>query len=241
MRNVLLFSLLIAFATAAHAGDKNKPVDLTGSWKETERMAKDRSAVPFTDTIRIDFQVGNEFLWQKAGSFMFKGTYKATATSLDLGARYFTVIESASGRMLLQDENGYYRLTKYKKPAEVENNNAATSAGRSNNEITGDVVVSSFNGNWETYKRTSKVQQQAIDYQRIPKRILLKVKDKQVSGELHAAQEVFGKVDWRLDKYEQDYLFFSGKDARKLRVLKCDGKEMILEEGNFTYFLKKFN
>src|SRR5215217_3929918 len=133
MRKILLFSLLTA-NFSAYAGDKNKSVDLTGNWKEIQRMTKDKTDVSYTDTIRIDFMEGNEFLWQKAGSFMFKGTYKATSGSLDLGSRYFTVVASSSQKILLKDDNGFYQLMRYKKEAARENNSNAASAARGNNE-----------------------------------------------------------------------------------------------------------
>lgn len=241
MRKILLFSLL-AVPFSAYAGDKNKAVDLTGNWKETQRMTKDKTDVSYTDTIRIDFMEGNEFLWQKAGSFMFKGTYKATSASLDLGSRYFTVVESSPQKMLLKDDNGFYQLVRYKKEAAKENNSNAASAARGNNEATGDISIDAFNGNWETYKRTSKVQQQSIDYNRILKRLSLTVNGKVITGEFHAAQEINGTAGWKLDKFEKGYLYFSGNgnDVRKAKVLKCADGELILEEGDYTYFLKKF-
>lgn len=241
MRKILLFSLL-AVQFSAFAGDKNKSVDLTGNWKEVQRMAKDKTDISYTDTIRIDFMEGNEFLWQKAGSFMFKGTYKATSTSLDLGSRYFTVIESSAQKMLLKDDNGFYQLMRYKKEAAKENNSNAASGARGNNESSGDINIDALNGNWETYKRTSKVQQQSIDYNRILKRLSLNVSGKMITGDFHAAQEVNGTAGWRLDKFEKGYLYFSskGNDVRKAKVLKCTDGELILEEGDYTYFLKKF-
>jgi hypothetical protein len=240
MRKVLLFSLVFFSCCSANAGDKSKSVDLTGNWKEIQRMTKDKTVVGYTDTIRIEFMIGNEFVWQKAGSFMFKGTYKATAATLDLGSRYFTVVESSSQKMLLKDDNGFYQLMRYKKEAATENNSNAQSSSRSNNETSGDIELASFNGNWETYKRTTKTQQQSIDYDRILKRLKLTVTGKNITGEFHAAREMNGIAGWHLDKYEKGNLYFSGKDARKVKVLKCADGELILEEGDYTYFLKKF-
>jgi hypothetical protein len=240
MIKALLIALYASASFTAYAGSKDKPVDLTGNWKEIQRMTKDKAVIAYTDTIRIDFLVGNEFVWQKAGSFLFKGTYKVTPTSLDLGSRYFTIVSSSAKRILLQDEQGFYELSKYNKQEATTDNSAANNSARSNRETSGDIDIASFEGNWETYKRTSKVQQQNIDYSFIPKRVNLQVNKKRVTGALHAAQETNGHAGWKLVNYENGYLNFSGTSDRKLKVLKCAGNELILEEDNYVYFLKKF-
>jgi len=107
----LLFVLLLIPAFA-FGGDKNKPIDLTGSWKETRRMDLNKQAIPFTDTVRMKFMVGNEYLWMKPNTFQYRGTYKANNTSLDLGMRSFTALEMTPGRMLLKDELGIYEFTR---------------------------------------------------------------------------------------------------------------------------------
>lgn len=241
MLKVLFLAWSAAACMTAHAGNKDKPADLTGNWKETQRMTKDKTPVGYTDTIRIDFQPGNEFVWQKSGSFMFKGTYKATPTSLDLGSRYFTIVTSSSGQLLLQDEQGFYELTRYKKQDIITDNNAAQHSNRSPQEKSGTIDMAAFDGNWETYKRTSKVQQKSIDYSYIPKRLNLIVNGRQMSGTLHAAQETNGQAGWKLDNYKDGQLNFSGKSNRSLKVLKCTASELVLEEADYTYFLKKFN
>lgn len=241
MLKALLLTLSTIACLAAYAGNKDKPADLTGNWKETQRLTKDKTPVAYMDTIRIDFQTGNEFVWQKSGSFMFKGTYKSTATSLDLGSRYFTIVTSSAQQLLLQDEQGYYELTRYNKQAVTTDNNAAQHTARSRQEISGTIDIAAFNGNWETYKRTSKVQQKSIDYSYIPKRLNLSVNGQEMTGALHAAQETNGQAGWKLDNYEKGYLNFSGKSKRTLKVLKCTADELILEEADYTYFLKKFS
>lgn len=241
MKRLLLFLLLVP--SFAFGGDKNKPIDLTGSWKETRRMDLNKQPIPFTDTVRMKFMIGNEYLWMKPNTFQYRGTYKASATSLDLGMRAFTALEMTPGRMLLKDELGIYEFRRYTETAPQQDNSAATSGDRARVEENYDGVqnISQLAGKWEVYKRTSAVQMNAIDYNRILKIIKISAKPATDSlGSVWAANDREAAPSWYVKKFENSTLICGGKDARELKVLKCDGKELVIQEDNVTYFFKQF-
>jgi hypothetical protein len=238
-----LLPLLLLVPSFAFGGDKNKPIDLTGSWKETRRMDLNKQAIPFTDTVRMKFMVGNEYLWMKPNTFQYRGTYKANAASLDLGMRAFTALEMTPSRMVLKDELGIYEFSRYKEMPAQEDNAAATNGDRAKMEESYDGVkdIGKLTGKWEVYKRTSAVQMSNIDYNRILKIVKISAKPLADSlGGVYAATDRENAPSWYVKKFENSTLFCGGKDSRELKVLKCDGKELVIQEGNVTYFFKQF-
>src|SRR4051794_11255782 len=107
----ILFSLIFLITTLpADAGEKDKPIDLTGTWKESRRISPRKERLDFTDTTYYEFLIGNEYTTQRRTGFMYKGTYKATKTTLDFGMRFYTVLEMSNNRMVLKDDGGSYEF-----------------------------------------------------------------------------------------------------------------------------------
>src|SRR5690606_6214807 len=108
MKQTLLIALL---AAPLLAGAQSQ---LAGNWKETRRMAANGTLMPFSDTLKLEFLTGNEYLWQKGGSFQYRGTYKIVNDELDFGMARFHIAEKTGNRLLLQDETGIsYELAAY--------------------------------------------------------------------------------------------------------------------------------
>jgi len=100
---------------------------------------------------------------------------------------------------------------------------------------------SKLSGKWEVYKRTSSVQMGNIDYGRILKIIQVPAKPAAGNmGSVWAANDREPAPSWHVEKFENSTLYCGGKDPRQLKVLKCDGKELVIQEDNVTYFFKQF-
>lgn len=239
MKARLLLCILLTLPLAASA---QKPVDLTGSWKEVRRETRDGKAEVFDDTTYYDFLIGNEYTTRRRNQFMYRGTYKTTPGSLDLGMRWYKVLRWSPNRILLKDDAGTYQFVRYAKAPEQENDAAAASAARGFQDGTAaeKVPLRSLQGRWEVFKRTSSATLSEIDYKHIIRSIELRP-GRDTLGVVYASDDMNGQPSWKIDRYEDNVLHCSGKSARALKVLRCRDGELIVQEGVITYFFKQFD
>jgi hypothetical protein len=237
-----LLCLAAALPLAAFAQHKQKPVDLTGSWKEVRRETRDGKATVFDDTTYYDFLIGNEYTTQRRNQFMYRGTYKTTPGTLDLGMRMYNVLSWSPNQIVLKDDGGTYQFVRYTKAPERENNAAASSSGRGpeHNAAPEPVSLGALKGRWDVFKRTSSTTLPEIDYKRIIRSIELRP-GQDTLGLVYASDDLNNRPSWKIDRYEDNVLYCSGKSARSLKVLRCKDGELIVQEGVITYFFKRFD
>lgn len=234
----LLFSATLLSATVpAHAGR-----ELSGAWKETARSGPG-GAIAFTDTMRIQFLIGNEYTWSKPMSFIYRGTYKLSDKALDMGSRYYTIIKMEDDRMVLSDKGGQYTFVRDTDAARADQS-AATNGDRAAGAEGGysgpPRSIGALMGRWEVYKRTAAEVQKTIDYSRQLRVIELKKNDGGEQGLVFAANDMQNKPSWYMDRYEDGTIYCKGRDARQLKVLHMADGELVIGEGNVTYFFKQF-
>ena len=243
MKYILLCLALLVAVLPADADIKNKPVDLTGSWKEDRRISLRRERLEFTDTTFYDFLIGNEYTTQRKNSFMYRGTYKATKSTLDLGMRVYNVLEMSRTRMVLKDDAGSYEFVRYDKAAAMaENSSAASSGNRAYKEEVkgGPVSAGQLAGKWEVYKKTSSITLSEVDYTRLIRIINVKPEGNNVGGSVSSAKDMENAPSWKITRYDDGIIYCTGKGDRQLKVLQCKDGELIVQEDNLTYFFKQF-
>lgn len=229
----LLFLLLMLSSFTAYCGDK--VVHLFGKWKETKRMKPDKTEISYKDTIHLQFLVGNEYVYQKQGGFIYRGTYKVNGNDLDMGARGYTILERKPNKMVLQDDGGIYQF---------EIDNTVTTAASQLPKETPPAPVGSIDqmmGHWSVYKRTSDKTLQQVDYTRVLKMIDITGGSSDGKlGYLYATRDADNAPSWYASSYQGQVLYCDGKDKRQFKVLKCQDNELIMEEDGMTYFFKRF-
>jgi hypothetical protein len=198
--------------------------DMTGNWKEVSRTPNGGRAADFKDTIKIEFLMGNEYVWQKKGGFIYKGTYKIENNKLDMGARVFSLISRDNNSIKMKDEAATYELVRYTPTSEQT------------------VLPPEMKGHWSVFKGTQDKTTPAIDYKR-------KIKMIDITGDIAGDGKlgmVFSTKDadtapsWYIESYSNQTLYVNGKDKRYLKVLKCENNELVIEEGGMTYFFRQF-
>ena len=117
-----------------------------------------------TDTIYFQFLTGNEYVWQKAKGFIYRGSYKMENNSLDIGMRQFTILEHKGKKLVLKDEGGIYEFV----PGGPANQMVAGAEPEKYKPVTS---INQMVGQWDKFKGTSKTTQQQIDYTRAVKKI----------------------------------------------------------------------
>lgn len=231
----LLFLLLILSSFTAFCGEKT--VHLYGNWKETKRLKSDKTEIIYTDTIRLQFLTGNEYVYQKHGGFIYKGVYKVNGNDLDMGARGYTILERKPNKMVLQDDGGIYTFEPDLTPA---NSPAAAQMPKE----TPPMPVNSVDqmvGHWSVYKRTSDKTLSQVDYTRVLKMVDITGGSSDGKlGYLYATRDADNAPSWYANSYQGQVLYCDGKDKRAFKVLKCQDNELIMEEDGITYFFKRF-
>ena len=245
MKHEILCLAFLAAALPADAGDKNGkgPVDLTGNWKEAIRISPRKERLDYNDTTFYDFMVGNEYTVQRKNSYMYRGTHNATSGMLDLGMRTYSVLEMSHDRMVLRDDGGSYEFVRYDKSAIMaEHNSAASNSARAFKEEINDerITAAQLAGKWEVYKRTSSTPLSSIDYTRIIQVIDVKEAGGKIIGSVGSAKDMEGAPSWKITRYDGGVLYCTGKGDRQLKVIRCKGGELIVQEEQLTYFFKQF-
>lgn len=218
--------------------------ELSGAWKEVGRTDAKKTAIPFTDTMRVRFLIGNEYTWSKPMGFIYRGTYKVTDKALDMGSRYYTIVAMGNDRMVLSDKGGQYTFVRDNEAAATHTDNseasssdrAAAPEGYSGPPANIDAMM----GRWEVYKRTASEVQKTIDYSRQLRVFELKMNDGGQQGLVYAANDMQNKPSWYVDRYDNGILYCKGRDKRQLQVLHLANGELVIGEGDVTYFFKQF-
>ena len=234
---------MLAAALPVSAQGNRKKVDLMGSWMEARRISPGKAPLDYTDTTYYDFMIGNEYTTQRKNGFMYRGTYKTTPGTLDLGMRMYNIVEMSPNRMLLKDDGGTYEFVRYTKRPPAEDNTAAIGKERAYQpDLRREPVrAQDLSGKWDVYKRTSSETLPEIDYTRILRSLDIKVIGGKVEGTVASAKDMDGAPSWKIVSYDAGILRCTGpRGDRMLKVLKASDGELIIQEEPVTYFFKHF-
>src|SRR5206468_4206665 len=97
-------------------------------------------------------------------------------------------------------------------------------------------------GRWTVYKRTAKDQSGSIDN-------AVAIRSMYVTGPstdgklgyIYSGKDLLNDPSWYVKGFSSDQtLNCEGKNARTMKVIKCQKGEMIIEEGDITYYFKQF-
>lgn len=232
MRKIfILILMLLPFIGISKGKDKQ----LTGNWREVKRLGSNNKQIDLRDTIFIELKVGNEYVWHKVGGFVYRGSYKVENGALDIGMRYFTIVEHKKNkRLILKDQAGTYEFEPYTPTNQMV-------AGRSPEQYSPVTSISQMTGTWDKFKGTSANTKQRIDYTRAVKKV--EIFNKPQNGKLgyiYGARDGEGSPSWFVESFSNQTLYCNGKDRRQFKVLKAENNELIIEENGDTYFLRRF-
>lgn len=229
MKKILILLILLT-PFIGYSGDKN----IQGNWKEVSRKNVQKQTVNYKDTIFLEFLAGNEYIWQKSGGFIYRGTYKYEVNAIDIGMRYFTILSQSNNTLTLKDEGGIYEMQRYTP--------APNTPQAKRQEVYAPVnSIQQMAGHWSVYKRTSANKVESIDYTRQLKMVDFYPNMQNGKwGAFFATRDADNAPSWIVENYSNQTVYLNGKDQRQFRVLKCEGGELIMEENGVTYYFKQF-
>ena len=229
MKNVLLIAALAAplFSIAQNNA-------LSGNWREVHRTDARGASMDFRDSIKINFLPGGEYTWLKKGGFIYRGTYKIENGMLDMGSRQFKLLSQSDDKITLADDAAVYEFMPYSEPARRRLPNSASP------EPVGD--IHQLIGTWKVFKGTSSSTMKELDLSTRVKTVMIfdqPDKDGDI-GYVSAGKDPQGKPSWKINRFENGIFYCNGKTVRLFDVSMSGNKELILKEGNMTYFMKQF-
>jgi len=242
MRALLFSLLLLHFTDRAWAGNKNKTINIVGTWKEAHRFSLNKEKLDFKDTTYYNFIDATQYIVHHQDGFQYHNTYSLSPGLLDLGMNAYSVVEISQNKMLLKDDQGTYEFVRYKEVvAATENTTQASSSQRGYKEELGATTIKmeQLVGKWEVYKRSSLDKLPEIDYRKILKSLEIRIVSGNLSGTISAMEDDPAGA-WKITGYENAMITASGKSELHIQVLKCDQGEMVLQSGSMQYFLKQF-
>lgn len=226
MKNwLLLLVSLVCFSFSSQSKD------LSGTnWREIARVNHEGEELRFKDTIFIHFLQGNEYTWQKRKDFIYRGSYKYDGKVIDMATKFFTVVKHTKKHLILRDKHATYEFEAYMPPP-----NAKLPAEKKPDVINS---IEEIVGKWNVFKRTSTTTMKSIDYAQLVEDVVIEKRDTSW-GVITSSSKPHEVDGWKIIKLEEGALYAEGKTSRRFEVSKRDG-ELILKEGNITYFLKQF-
>lgn len=225
-----LLLLLVPFIGMSKGKD-----DLSGHWREVKRLGTGGKKIAFRDTIFFEFKVGNEYTWQKKGGFIYRGSYKKENNTLDIGMRYFSIEQYKKGkRLVLKDQAGTYEFEPYTPVSGMVQ-------ARAQETYAPVASIEQMIGTWEKFKGTSKTTQQQIDYTTAVKKVeVFSRPEGNKLGNIYGARDGENSPSWYIESFSNQTIYCNGKSRRQFKVLKAQDNELIIEDDNFTYFLRRF-
>lgn len=230
--------LLLTSAISAVAG-----TDLTGNWREISRKV-DGKELSFSDTMFFEFRIGNEWQRQKKNSYLYRGVYKINSNLLDLGTLVYTIDKWTDNRLVIHDDNGTYELTRFT-PQQVNpaaTNSSAASSGRANEPVVPSLVhdLQDLSGKWQSFKRTSASSQSTMQDKRLIRTVIIYPKTLNGRmGEVYSINDMDGKPSEYIAGYSNNKITTNGKTPRELYILRYADGELVIKEGDVTYFFKQ--
>ncbi len=238
---------LLAFAKHKHKRHKHKhkhkkerPIVIRKSrWMELRRMCMDSTDRAFTDTMHIEFLDSSKYVLRRAGGFIYKGKYSQSGNDLEMGLFNPILVEKKYGKLVMKDDSSYYFFAP--DTSKLIIGNKEVKLGQMVDSVLPVTSIDQMVGHWSVYKRTSKASLTEIDYTKVIKMIDITGGSSDGKlGYLYAAKDPEGTPSWSIKSFTAGILECDGKGNRSFKVLKCQNKELVLEEDDMTYYFKEF-
>ena len=236
MRKLIILLFLLTSVTG-YCFDKHKNKNMPVSrWREVKRMKPDSTIVPFTDTLFISFRRKDSFSYHNGNGFIYNGPYSISPDSiLDFGTARYRIADRSPGQLVLYNDMGIYFLG-------VDLSDTSKVIRIDTEKIQPVTNIDVMIGHWTVYKRTSKEPGTTVDDSKVIRAMYITGPSTDgKEGYILGGKDPLSEPSWYIKNLASDQVLdCGGKSPRTLKVIKCQGGEMILEEEDITYYFKQF-
>jgi hypothetical protein len=245
LRKVGFFMVFASFCllapSALIAKDKKKKPKFTrmliGRYIETKRLKPDSTLVNFTDTLFMTFGLRDSFTYRLRNGFVYRGKYTLSEEGhLEFGTASYEVALNKPNNIILYNNAGIYYFVY------DTSDTAQVIVLEKEEKILPVTEIDSMIGHWTVYKKNVDKDGTAVDFS-------FQIKSVYITGQGSDDKKgyIFGSLDpasvpsWYITGLGADQsLECTGKSTRLLRVVKCQKGELVLQEGDVTYYFKQF-
>ena len=241
-RILFLFFLLlpvVAFCGDNKKGDKKKDdkkkLIQVSRWREVKRMRPDSVVVSYTDTMFIAFLPKDSFSYHVRNGFVYEGGYHVSEDSiLDFGTARYKVVERIGTNMVLANADGIFHFiadssdtAKIIKIAKADSSLPVTN-------------IDQMIGHWTVYKRTADGPAVIDMVKNIRSVFITGASSDGKLGYVYGGTDADNNPSWYIKNLGSDQsLQCDGRNARTIKVERCQKGEMILEEEGIKYYFKQ--
>lgn len=230
---------MLLIPVSGYCADKRKPKPMPVSrWREVKRMKADSTVVAFADTMFISFRRKDSFQYNLKNGFIYKGGYTISEDSLlDFGTARYHIAERKPQSLVLFNEAGIFHFVR------DSSDTVKIIVLDKDEKILPVTDIEQMVGKWSVYKREVKEQASGqIDNSQAVRTVYItgpSTDGKQ--GYVFSGTDPRNKWSWYIKSLGSDQVLdCDGKNKRILKVIKCQNKEMILEDDGIKYYLKQF-
>lgn len=234
MKKILVLLLVLIPFIAICGGKYKRKVIKPGRWRETVRMLPDSTSLMFRDTLYMRFMAKDSFSYHHRNGFVYEGVFRLSEDSiLDLGTVRYKVLEAKDDRLVFMNSKGVYHFN-------VDHSDTAEVIVLDKNDTARPVThIDSMIGKWTVYKRASEGFGKISADENIRSAYITGQSTDGKQGYLYSGSDPDNRPSWYITELGAGQsLNCDGKGLRTLKVLRCQDREMILEENGNKYFFK---
>lgn len=236
-RILLILLILLMWPQLLMAIDKKKTrLIVPGRWKETVRMRPDSTVMPFIDTLLMHFMVKDSFTYRNGNGFLYEGVFRLSEDSiLDLGTARYKVLLRNTEQMVLINQTGIFKLV-------PDKSDTLKAIVLKKEDSTRPVTnIDQMIGRWSVYKRTMETAGTLDPAVNIRSAFITGASTDGKQGFIYSGQDPDSKPSWYITELGGGQsLNCAGTSNRTLKVLRCQDREMILEENGVKYYMKLY-
>jgi hypothetical protein len=231
----LFFLILLLVPSVTFGIDKKKKLITPGRWRETVRMLPDSTVQAFADTLFISFQRKDSFSFHHRNGFVYEGIYLISEDSvLDMGSVRYKVVARKPDLMVLTNAKGIFHFG-------IDNSDTAEIIVLKKEDTARPVTsIEVMIGKWTVYKRASEGLGALDQSENIRSVYITGPSTDGKLGYIFSGTDPDSYPSWYIKELGgEQALVCAGKNARTIKVLRCQDGEMILEDGGVKYYLKQ--
>lgn len=234
----LVWCMLLPARLSAKDKNKNKPKHMMiGRWIETKRLKPDSTQISYNDTLFMTFGLRDSFTYRLRNGFVYRGKYTLSEEGhLEFGTASYEVALNKPNNIVLYNNAGiYYFVYDTSDTAEVI-------VLPVEEKILPVTDIENMLGHWTVYKKNIDKDGNAPEFGfQIKSLYITGQGSDDKKGYVFGSEDPGNKPSWYILGLGADQsLECNGKSQRFLKVVKCQKGELVLQEGDVTYYFKQF-
>lgn len=198
----------------------------------------DSTEISFKDTLFITFMAKEAFSYHNKDGFIYNGTYKLEDKDLNFGTARYSVEVKKPASLVLTDGQGIYFFNR-----DSSDTAKIIVIDTAAEKVLPVASIDQMIGRWTVYKRETKEKAsgQMDNSTAIRSMFITGPSSDGKQGVIFSGKDPSNAPSWFIRDLGADQsLNCGGTNSRTFKIVKCQKGELVMEEGEVTYYLKQF-